>query len=136
MRFLATPPRQRVALADYIARETSDPYAIWYCNENKNATDDFDMRLYRIGKSNKTYAVNQPLPADAPKAVWFKDLGEMVAHSNLPQHQENLFLSFVPVRSGQAAIRCQTRTVLIFTSGVSLFIAPPVIIFISAILTI
>lgn len=90
----ATPPRQRVALADYIARETSDPYAIWYCNENKNATDDFDMRLYRIGKSNKTYAVNQPLPADAPKAVWFKDLGEMVAHSNLPQHQENLFLSF------------------------------------------
>lgn len=90
----AYPPRQRVALADYIARETGDPYAIWYCNENKNFGGDFDMRLYRIGKANKTYPAEQPLPADAPKAIWFQDLGEMVAHSNLPRYRENLFLSF------------------------------------------
>ena len=92
-----TPPRQRVALADYIARETGDSYAIWYCNENKNVTGDFDMRLYRIAKVNKTYPKKQPLPADAPKAIWFKDLGEMMAHSNLQEYKENLFLSF---RSG------------------------------------
>ena len=92
-----TPPRQRVALADYMARETGDPYAIWYCNETKAAKGDFDMRLYRIASEDKAYSAKQPLPADAPKAVWFKDLGEMVAHTNLPRYRENLFLSF---RSG------------------------------------
>ena len=90
----STPPRQRVALADYLARETGDPYAVWYCNENGNVTDDFDMRLYRIGNSDKAYPNNQLLPGDAPKAIWFKDLGEMVAHTNLSNYQENLFLSF------------------------------------------
>lgn len=88
------PDRQRVALADYIARETGDPYAIWYCNENKNYTSDFDTRIYRIGKSDKTYPADQPLPANAAKAIWFKDTGEMMAHSNLPRYRENLFLSF------------------------------------------
>lgn len=90
----SSPTRQRVALADYIARETGDPYSIWYCNETKVARDDIDMRLYRIGKSDKTYRATQPLPTDAPKAIWFEDTGEMVAHSNLPNYQENLFLSF------------------------------------------
>lgn len=90
----SSPTRQRVALADYIARETGDPYAIWYCNETKVARDDIDMRLYRIGKSDKIYLATQPLPADAPKAIWFEDTGEMVAHSNLSNYQENLFLSF------------------------------------------
>lgn len=93
----ASVPRQRSALADYIARETRDPYAVWYCNENKNFGADFDMRLYRLGKADKTYPAVLPLPADAPKAMWFKDLGEMMAHSNLPRYRENLFLSF---RSG------------------------------------
>lgn len=90
-------PRQRVALADYMARETGDPYAIWYCNENKNVHTDFDMRLLRLGSQDKNYPADQPLPADAPKAVWFQDVGEMVAHSDLPGYRRNLFLSF---RSG------------------------------------
>ena len=47
--------RQRAALADYIARETGDPYAIWYCNENKTATADMDMRIYRIASADKIY---------------------------------------------------------------------------------
>lgn len=91
------PPRQRVALADYIARETGDPYAIWYCNETKVAGADFEMRLHRIATQEKNYPTQQSLPADAAKAVWFEDLGEMMAHSNLPGYRENLFLSF---RSG------------------------------------
>lgn len=86
--------RQRAALADYIARETGNPYAIWYCNENKTATADIDMRLYRIANKDKAYPADQPLPADAPKAIWFQDTGEMLAHSNLPRYRENLFLSF------------------------------------------
>lgn len=91
---MLNPDRQRVALADYIARETGDPYAVWYCNENKNYFSDFDSRLYRIGKSSKTYSADQALPDDTPKAIWMKDTGEMLAHSNLPRYRENLFLSF------------------------------------------
>lgn len=90
----AAPPRQRVALADYIARETHDPYAIWYCNTTREARGDFDIRLYRMATQDKMYPADQPLPEDAPKALWFKDTGEMVAHSNLPQYRGSLFLSF------------------------------------------
>lgn len=90
----STPSRQRTALADYIARETGDPYAAWYCNQNKNARSDIDMRLYRIANEDKMYPADQTLPAEAPKALWFQDTGEMVAHSNLPRYRENLFLSF------------------------------------------
>lgn len=88
------PDRQRVALADYIARETKDPYAVWYCNENKNYSSDFDTRIYRIAKFDKTYPTEQELPANTPKALWLKDTGEMLASSNLPRYRENLFLSF------------------------------------------
>lgn len=87
------PPRQRVALADYIARETGDPYAVWYCNETKAARGDFDTRLQRMA-SQKSFPVDAPLPEDAPKALWMKDTGEMLAHSNLKRYRENLFLSF------------------------------------------
>ncbi len=86
--------RQRAALADYIARETGDPYAIWYCNENKTATADMDMRIYRIASADKMYPAGTPLPEDAPKALWMQDTGEMLAHSNLKRYRENTFLSF------------------------------------------
>lgn len=87
------PQRQRVALADYLARELQDPYAIWYCNETKVAAGDFDSRLQRIG-SLKSYPASAPLPADAPKALWMQDTGELLAHSNLNRYRENTFLSF------------------------------------------
>lgn len=88
-----TPPRQRVALADYIARELQDPYAMWYCNETKAVVGDFDTRLQRMG-SQKSYPSATPFPEDAPKALWMKDTGEMLAHSNLKRYRENTFLSF------------------------------------------
>ena len=87
------PPRQRVALADYIAREMQDPYAIWYCNETTAALGDFDTRLQRMG-SQKNYPSDTPLPENAPKALWMQDTGEMLAHSNLKRYRENTFLSF------------------------------------------
>ena len=34
------------------------------------------------------------LPADAPKAVWFKDTGEMIANSDLKDYKHNISLSF------------------------------------------
>lgn len=89
-----TPPRQRVALADYIARETGDPYAMWYCNETKAVRGDFDTRLQRMGSYDKSFPASTPLPEDAPKALWMQDTGEMLAHSNLRNYRQNTFLSF------------------------------------------
>lgn len=87
------PQRQRVALADYIARETGDPYAIWYCNETKAVKGDFDTRLQRMA-APQNYPDAAPLPEDAPKALWMQDTGEMLAHSSLKHYRENTFLSF------------------------------------------
>lgn len=103
------PQRQRVALADYIARETGDPYASWYCNVTKAARGDFDMRLARIGNAGKAIPAKLSLPDDAPKALWFKDTGEMVAHSDLPGYANNLFLSFrsSPFGSGSHTLSSQ-----------------------------
>lgn len=91
----AIPPKQRLAFADFIARETGDPYAAWYTTQGKNAGGDFDLRLYRIARSaSKNYAPLERLPLDAPKAVWLEDCGEMLAHSDLNGYRNNLFLSF------------------------------------------
>lgn len=88
------PNRQRVALADYIARETHDPYAMWYCNVTKTYLSDFDMRLYRIANRDKQYPTVQILPDDAPKALWMQDTGEMLVNSHLRNVARNLFVSF------------------------------------------
>lgn len=89
------PPKQRTAFADFIARETGDPYAAWYTTQCKNASGDFDIRLYRIARSaSKNYAPQETLPADAPKALWLEDTGEMMMHSDLNGYRNNLFLSF------------------------------------------
>lgn len=89
------PPKQRTAFADFLARETGDPYAAWYATQCKNAGGDFDIRLYRIARSvSKNYAPQEHLPQDAPKAVWLEDCGEMMAHSDLNGYRNNLFLSF------------------------------------------
>ena len=88
----AAPPRQRVAFADFIARETGDPYAAWYAETNGYWYSDFDIRLYRM--ANPQNYEGCTLPEDAPKAVWFKDCGEMEAHSSLQNPGEGLFLSF------------------------------------------
>lgn len=89
------PPKQRTAFADFLARETGDPYAAWYATQCKNASGDFDIRLYRIARSaSKSYPALERLPEDAPKAVWLEDCGEMMAHSDLNGYRNNLFLSF------------------------------------------
>lgn len=90
-----TPNRQRVAFADFLARENGDTYAAWYANECADAREaDIIMRFYRMA-SQKTYA-GEELPANAPKLLWHKDIGEVDIHSDL-DGDDNLTLSF---RSG------------------------------------
>lgn len=88
------PTRQRAALADFLARETGDPYAVWYARECNNFYSDFEMRMYRVANYKKTYPASPPLPADATPAIWLEDTGEMMAHSDIRRYRENLFLSF------------------------------------------
>lgn len=88
------PTRQRTALADFMARETGDPYAAWYAKQCPNLKGDYETRLYRIVSDSKTRKGAANLPVDARKAVWFQDCGEMIAHSSLDDTKNNLFLSF------------------------------------------
>lgn len=87
------PLRIRSAFADFLARTAKDPYAAWYSSANNLYEDEFETRLYRLA-SGKERPANIELPADAPKAVWFMDCGEMVANSDLENLEKNVSLSF------------------------------------------
>lgn len=89
------PDRQRLAFADFLARETGNPYAAWYVNHcQRDLRRDFELRLYRMARSEKTYSDNKQLPEDRGNALWLEDIGEVVAHSALQNTNRNLFLSF------------------------------------------
>lgn len=87
------PLRIRSAFADFMARTTGDPYATWYSSINNRYETESETRLYRMA-SGKQRPAHTQLPANTPKAVWFKDCGEMIANSNLTDHKNNLSLSF------------------------------------------
>ena len=87
------PLRIRSAFADFLARTTNDPYAAWYSAANNRYNTESETRLYRLA-SGKQRPADCELPADAPKAVWFRDCGEMVANSNLRDLKKNVSLSF------------------------------------------
>lgn len=87
-----TPYRQRVAFADFLARETGNAYAGWYADQCRSTLrQDIELRLYRM-TSLHDYATQ--LPEDYPKFVWYKDAGEVAMHSHLADTQNNLALSF------------------------------------------
>lgn len=86
------PTRQRVAFADFLARETGDAYAGWYAHQCQAALQqDVEMRLYRMA-SLRGYITN--LPEDYPNFVWHRDAGEVAMHSNLGDTNQDLALSF------------------------------------------
>lgn len=89
----AKPLRIRSAFADFMARTTGDPYAAWYSSVNDRYKTESETRLYRMA-SGKQRPIQASLPAHAPKAVWFKDSGEMIANSNLNKLRDNISLSF------------------------------------------
>lgn len=89
----AQPLRIRSAFADYLTRKTGNPYAAWYSTLDKRYLDEYETRLFRLA-CGKERIESRSLPENAPKAVWFKDSGEMIANSNLNDLNNNLYLSF------------------------------------------
>lgn len=89
----AKPLRIRSAFADFMARTTGDPYATWYSSINDRYKNESETRLYRMA-CGKPRPDQTALPTDAPKAVWFKDTGEMIANSDLKDYAHNISLSF------------------------------------------
>lgn len=87
------PLRIRSAFADFMARTTGDPYATWYSSLDDRYKTESETRLYRMA-CGRQRPLSDDLPADAPKAVWFKDTGEMIANSNLKDYKHNISLSF------------------------------------------
>lgn len=88
-----TPTRQRVAFADFIAREKGDAFAGWYASQQiKSLRNDPDLRLYRMVNWDRTYA--SELPESTPKMKWLKDMGEVLVHSDLGNTDDDLSLSF------------------------------------------
>lgn len=102
------PLRIRSAFADFIARNTGDTYAAWYSTVNDRYKHESETRLYRMA-SGKQRPATTGFPAESPKAVWFKDCGEMVANSNTANLGDNLSLSFhsSPFGSGSHTHSCQ-----------------------------
>lgn len=87
------PLRIRSAFADFIARTTGNSYAAWYSSINDSYLLEPETRLYRM-VSGKQRPTNTSLPTQAPKALWLKDIGEMIANSDLNDSKHNLSLSF------------------------------------------
>ena len=87
------PLRIRSAFADFLARETGDPYASWYSSINQLYKTDYELRLYRM-LSGKSRPVNNSLPSDVSKSVWFKDSGEMIYIDSLSDYKHGMYLSF------------------------------------------
>lgn len=86
------PHRSYAAFADFLARELGDGYAGWYASACADIVKtDVDLRLYRMCRY-RTYATD--FPASAPKLKWYKDIGEVVMHSNLASTENNLSLAF------------------------------------------
>jgi hypothetical protein len=91
----AAPDRQRLSFEDFLAKELDNPYAAWYAtNCQRELRRDFDMRLYRMATGWKTYTASKTLLPSSTKALWYEDIGEVVAHSAIQNTNRNLFLSF------------------------------------------
>ena len=88
-----TPTRQRVAFADFLARQKDDVYAGWYATQQAKALrNDPDLRLYRMCNFDKKVAT--ALPEDMPKMIWLQDMGEVLMHSDLNNSANDFSMSF------------------------------------------
>lgn len=91
------PERIYLAFADYLARETRDPYSAWCAMKfSKNMREDYELRLYRMVRDwqdEYNYA-GLKLPNYKPGFTWYKDAGEVSMLSNLEDVENNLRLAF------------------------------------------
>lgn len=86
------PDRQRVAFADFIARETGNSYAGWYAQQCRTTLiQDYELRLYRMVR-NQAYTTD--FPSNSSKLIWYKDAGEVAIHSDLAHTDKNISVSF------------------------------------------
>jgi len=111
------PMRQRVAFADFAAREIRDSHAAWYVKECGNTVyDDYAMRLYRVARGYITYGGQELDEDDLENFVWYKDIGEGVAFSNMTQRSSNMSLSFrsSPFGSGSHTLADQNSFKLLY----------------------
>ena len=89
----ATPTRQRVAFADFLARQKGDVYAGWYATQQPKALRNApELRLYRMCNFDKKVAT--ALPEDMPKMIWLQDMGEVLMHSDLNNAANDFSMSF------------------------------------------
>ncbi len=86
------PNRVLAAFADFLAKETVDPYAGWYADQCKELVQqDYEFRLYRMVR-NQSYTTE--LPSNAPKLIWYKDAGEVAIHSDLSNPEQDMTIAF------------------------------------------
>ncbi len=112
-----TPHRVRVAFADFAAREIGDSYAAWYVNECGNTIyNDYGLRLYRIARGHITYSGPELNEADMDNFVWYQDIGEGVAFSDMTERSSNMSLSFrsSPFGSGSHTLADQNSFKLLY----------------------
>lgn len=113
----STPSRVRVAFADFAAREIGDSHAAWYVNECGNTVyDDYAMRLYRMARGYITYGGLELNEEEMENFIWYKDIGEGVAFSNITERNSNMSLSFrsSPFGSGSHTLADQNSFKLLY----------------------
>lgn len=111
-----TPARQRVAFADFIARETGNAYAAWYVKETGNVVHtDYAMRLYRMARSYISYG-SELDESELENYIWYQDIGEGVAYTNMVDRSNNMALSFrsSPFGSGSHTLADQNSFNLLY----------------------
>lgn len=116
------PYRTRIAFADFIASELGDASAAWYvkqCNStgtsaNYTLQGDFSFRLYRMARSK--YPYGEAAEPEFRNFIWYQDIGEGVAYSDMMNRGNNLSLSFrsSPFGSGSHTLADQNSFKLLY----------------------
>ncbi len=112
-----SPHRVRVAFADFAAREIGDAYAAWYVKECGNTLySDYAMRLYRMARSYIAYSAPDLDETAMDNFIWYQDIGEGVAYSDMADRSNNMALSFrsSPFGSGSHTLADQNSFKLLY----------------------
>lgn len=111
------PHRVRVGFADFVAREIGDSHAAWYVKECGNTvSEDIALRLYRMARGYITYGAPELNDDALENYIWYEDIGEGVAFSNMTQRSSNMSLSFrsSPFGSGSHTLADQNSFKLLY----------------------
>lgn len=117
------PYRTRIAFADFIASELGDANAAWYVKECNKTTagysytlqNDYSFRLYRMARSKYPYG-DVADPDQFEDFIWYRDMGEGVAYSDMLDRGNNMSLAFrsSPFGSGSHTLADQNSFKLLY----------------------